>query len=55
MFQPEQGGQIAWLIPAACVAIAVLLFAVLAMPAGWIVRRRCQLQGRRPRLHSWYS
>src|SRR5690606_10572700 len=34
----------AWLIPAACVAIAVLLFAVLAMPAGWIVRRRYRLQ-----------
>ena len=34
----------AWLIPAACVAIAVLLFAVLAMPAAWIVRRRYKLQ-----------
>ena len=34
----------AWLIPAACVAIAILLFAVLAMPAGWIVRRRYRLQ-----------
>lgn len=34
----------AWLIPAACIAAAVLLFAVLAMPAGWIVRRRYKLQ-----------
>lgn len=34
----------AWLIPAVCVAAAVLLFAVLAMPAGWIVRRRYKLQ-----------
>ncbi|MDY0962613.1 serine hydrolase domain-containing protein [Massilia sp. CFBP9026] len=34
----------AWLIPAACVAAAVLLFAVLAMPGGWIVRRRYKLQ-----------
>ncbi|RNF28728.1 beta-lactamase [Massilia aurea] len=33
----------AWLIPAACVAAAVLLFAVLAMPGGWIVRRRYKL------------
>lgn len=33
----------AWLVPAACVAIAVLLLAVLAMPAGWIVRRRHKL------------
>ena len=34
----------AWLVPAACVAAAVLLFAVLAMPGGWIVRRRYKLQ-----------
>jgi hypothetical protein len=34
----------AWLIPAACAAVSVLLFAVLAMPAGWIVRRRYKLQ-----------
>ncbi len=34
----------AWLIPAVSVAAAVLLFTVLAMPAGWIVRRRYKLQ-----------
>ena len=34
----------AWLIPAACAAVCVLLLAVLAMPAGWIVRRRYKLQ-----------
>lgn len=34
----------AWLIPAVCVALLVYLAAVLAMPAGWIVRRRYRLQ-----------
>jgi len=34
----------AWLLPALCVALAVFVFAVLAMPAGWIVRRRFRLQ-----------
>lgn len=34
----------AWLIPAAGAALVVLVFAVLAMPAGWIVRRRYKLQ-----------
>ena len=33
----------AWLLPAASLAILVLLLAVLAMPAGWIVRRRFKL------------
>jgi len=33
----------AWLLPAASLAILVLVLAVLAMPAGWIVRRRFKL------------
>ena len=34
----------AWLLPAVGAALAVFVFAVLAMPAGWIVRRRFKLQ-----------
>lgn len=36
----------AWLIPALGFAGLVLAIAVLAMPAGWIIRRRYQLQHR---------
>ena len=34
----------AWLLPALGAALAVFVLAVLAMPAGWIVRRRFKLQ-----------
>jgi len=44
VFEPVPfGANGAWLLPASGVALLVLALAVLAMPAGWIIRRRYKL------------